>query len=156
MSGELSSALAFPAIHSPGFQVSAHPRPIPVPCLPLPLFAACSAYGVRCTYRSSRFLTAVPAGLQLVTLASCSLAFLLNYTIFLNTALNSAVTQTICGNLKVKPLLTCAEARPGCRRALALRRLRLSFRWGRRAAKFVALYRLHLHEHLATKSEIFL
>ncbi|GAQ85777.1 Nucleotide/sugar transporter family protein [Klebsormidium nitens] len=56
LTGELSSALAFPAIHSPGF--------------------------------------------QLVTMASCSLAFLLNYTIFLNTALNSAVTQTICGNLK--------------------------------------------------------
>mmetsp|Transcript_25981 Transcript_25981/g.82881 ORF Transcript_25981/g.82881 Transcript_25981/m.82881 type:complete len:168 (-) Transcript_25981:64-567(-) len=37
----------------------------------------------------------------LVTMAgSCSLAILLNYTIFLNTAVNSAVTQTVCGNLK--------------------------------------------------------
>lgn len=34
-------------------------------------------------------------------LMSCILAFFLNYCIFLNTTLNSAVTQTICGNLKV-------------------------------------------------------
>ncbi|XP_057510534.1 UDP-N-acetylglucosamine transporter UGNT1-like [Actinidia eriantha] len=31
---------------------------------------------------------------------SCILAFFLNYSIFLNTTLNSALTQTICGNLK--------------------------------------------------------
>eukprot|EP00475_Leptophrys_vorax_P018366 TRINITY_DN25090_c3_g1_i1.p1 TRINITY_DN25090_c3_g1~~TRINITY_DN25090_c3_g1_i1.p1 ORF type:complete len:471 (+),score=26.21 TRINITY_DN25090_c3_g1_i1:89-1501(+) len=31
---------------------------------------------------------------------SCAMAFTLNYTIFLNTALNSALTQTMCGNLK--------------------------------------------------------
>ncbi|KAH7282801.1 hypothetical protein KP509_35G047900 [Ceratopteris richardii] len=37
---------------------------------------------------------------QLVVLASCTLAFFLNYTIFLNTTLNSPLTQTICGNLK--------------------------------------------------------
>lgn len=40
------------------------------------------------------------AGFQLVVLASCILAFFLNYTIFLNTTLNSPLTQTICGNLK--------------------------------------------------------
>ncbi|RVX19524.1 Nucleotide-sugar uncharacterized transporter 3 [Vitis vinifera] len=37
---------------------------------------------------------------QVVLLLSCILAFFLNYSIFLNTTLNSAVTQTICGNLK--------------------------------------------------------
>eukprot|EP00271_Cylindrocystis_brebissonii_P008275 TRINITY_DN22330_c0_g1_i1.p1 TRINITY_DN22330_c0_g1~~TRINITY_DN22330_c0_g1_i1.p1 ORF type:complete len:341 (+),score=53.51 TRINITY_DN22330_c0_g1_i1:404-1426(+) len=36
----------------------------------------------------------------LVLFASCMLAFALNYTIFLNTALNSPLTQTMCGNLK--------------------------------------------------------
>lgn len=40
------------------------------------------------------------AGFQAVMLCSCILAFALNYSIFLNTTLNSAVTQTICGNLK--------------------------------------------------------
>lgn len=39
-------------------------------------------------------------GFLLVLLLSCVLAFFLNYSIFLNTTLNSAVTQTICGNLK--------------------------------------------------------
>ncbi|XP_076921586.1 UDP-N-acetylglucosamine transporter UGNT1-like [Bidens hawaiensis] len=39
-------------------------------------------------------------GFMIVLLLSCMLAFLLNYSIFLNTTLNSAVTQTICGNLK--------------------------------------------------------
>ncbi|KAK4491046.1 hypothetical protein RD792_001768, partial [Penstemon davidsonii] len=37
---------------------------------------------------------------QVVLLFSCILAFFLNYCIFLNTTLNSALTQTICGNLK--------------------------------------------------------
>ncbi|KAI5057755.1 hypothetical protein GOP47_0027770 [Adiantum capillus-veneris] len=40
------------------------------------------------------------AQFQLVVIASCTLAFFLNYTIFLNTTLNSPLTQTICGNLK--------------------------------------------------------
>ncbi|GJP54612.1 hypothetical protein CLOM_g13682 [Closterium sp. NIES-68] len=31
---------------------------------------------------------------------SCIMAFALNYTIFLNTTLNSALTQTMCGNIK--------------------------------------------------------
>ncbi|GAB2275461.1 UDP-N-acetylglucosamine transporter ugnt1 [Dionaea muscipula] len=39
-------------------------------------------------------------GFLVVMLLSCTLAFFLNYSIFLNTTLNSAVTQTICGNLK--------------------------------------------------------
>ncbi|KAG6491168.1 UDP-N-acetylglucosamine transporter UGNT1-like isoform X1 [Zingiber officinale] len=39
-------------------------------------------------------------GFQIVMLFSCILAFFLNYCIFLNTTLNSALTQTMCGNLK--------------------------------------------------------
>ncbi|KAL2318074.1 hypothetical protein Fmac_031950 [Flemingia macrophylla] len=39
-------------------------------------------------------------GFIIILLFSCILAFFLNYCIFLNTTLNSAVTQTICGNLK--------------------------------------------------------
>ncbi|KAI4337311.1 hypothetical protein L6164_015744 [Bauhinia variegata] len=39
-------------------------------------------------------------GFIVVLLFSCTLAFFLNYNIFLNTTLNSAVTQTVCGNLK--------------------------------------------------------
>ncbi|PON81411.1 Ubiquitin-related domain containing protein [Trema orientale] len=39
-------------------------------------------------------------GFVAVLLCSCILAFFLNYSIFLNTTLNSALTQTICGNLK--------------------------------------------------------
>ncbi|KAK1260559.1 hypothetical protein QJS04_geneDACA002233 [Acorus gramineus] len=39
-------------------------------------------------------------GFQAVMLLSCIMAFFLNYSIFLNTILNSAVTQTMCGNLK--------------------------------------------------------
>ncbi|GFP82506.1 putative UDP-sugar transporter ddb_g0278631 [Phtheirospermum japonicum] len=40
-------------------------------------------------------------GFLAVMLLSCILAFLLNYSVFLNTTLISALTQTICGNLKV-------------------------------------------------------
>ncbi|KAL6523907.1 UDP-N-acetylglucosamine transporter ugnt1 [Orobanche minor] len=39
-------------------------------------------------------------GFMALMLLSCILAFLLNYSVFLNTTLNSALTQTICGNLK--------------------------------------------------------
>ncbi|CAM8923048.1 unnamed protein product [Rhodiola kirilowii] len=39
-------------------------------------------------------------GFQTVMLLSCVMAFLLNYSVFLNTTLNSALTQTVCGNLK--------------------------------------------------------
>lgn len=39
-------------------------------------------------------------GFMAVLLCSCVLAFFLNYSIFLNTTLNSALTQTICGNMK--------------------------------------------------------
>lgn len=55
-SGELLTALKFPALSSPGFQA--------------------------------------------VLLLSCLLAFGLNYSIFLNTSLNSPLTQTMCGNFK--------------------------------------------------------
>ena len=37
---------------------------------------------------------------EAVVVASCALAFALNYAVFLNTSLNSALTQTICGTLK--------------------------------------------------------
>jgi len=36
----------------------------------------------------------------IILLGSCTLAFALNYTIFLNTSINSALTQNVCGNLK--------------------------------------------------------
>ncbi|KAK2991907.1 hypothetical protein RJ640_014103 [Escallonia rubra] len=49
-------------------------------------------------------------GFLLVLLLSCVLAFFLNYSIFLNTTLNSAVTQTICGNLKVGYQLSFASS----------------------------------------------
>ncbi|KAK6236173.1 hypothetical protein SCA6_011510 [Theobroma cacao] len=39
-------------------------------------------------------------GFQVVMFLSCIMAFLINYFVFLNTTLNSALTQTICGNLK--------------------------------------------------------
>ncbi|CAN0918300.1 UDP-N-acetylglucosamine transporter UGNT1 [Linum grandiflorum] len=39
-------------------------------------------------------------GFQVVMLLSCILAFFINYFVFLNTTINSALTQTICGNLK--------------------------------------------------------
>ncbi|XP_022863807.1 nucleotide-sugar uncharacterized transporter 3 isoform X2 [Olea europaea var. sylvestris] len=39
-------------------------------------------------------------GFLIVLLLSCVLGFFINYSIFLNTTLNSALTQTICGNLK--------------------------------------------------------
>ncbi|KAJ1415941.1 Sugar phosphate transporter domain [Sesbania bispinosa] len=39
-------------------------------------------------------------GFIVVMLFSCIIAFFLNYSIFLNTTLNSALTQTICGNMK--------------------------------------------------------
>eukprot|EP01024_Parvocaulis_polyphysoides_P040406 TRINITY_DN3674_c0_g2_i4.p1 TRINITY_DN3674_c0_g2~~TRINITY_DN3674_c0_g2_i4.p1 ORF type:complete len:378 (+),score=46.49 TRINITY_DN3674_c0_g2_i4:105-1238(+) len=39
-------------------------------------------------------------GFQITMMGSCLLAFLLNYFIFLNTQVNSALAQTVCGNLK--------------------------------------------------------
>ncbi|CAM6109447.1 unnamed protein product [Calypogeia fissa] len=47
-----------------------------------------------------RFPAVFIPGFQLVILLSCMMAFALNYTIFLNTSLNSPLTQTMCGNLK--------------------------------------------------------
>lgn len=46
-----------------------------------------------------------PFWVQFCVVLSCMMAFCLNYTIFLNTTLNSALTQTMCGNLKVCPRL---------------------------------------------------
>ncbi|CAI6004206.1 unnamed protein product [Closterium sp. NIES-65] len=40
-----------------------------------------------------------PAFLVVLSM-SCLMAFALNYTVFLNTSLNSALTQNMCGNLK--------------------------------------------------------
>lgn len=51
---------------------------------------------------------------QVVLLFSCILAFFLNYSIFLNTTLNSAVTQTICGNVKVCSLASCFAINMWC------------------------------------------
>ncbi|XP_050213343.1 UDP-N-acetylglucosamine transporter UGNT1-like [Mercurialis annua] len=39
-------------------------------------------------------------GFQVVMFLSCVMAFFINYFVFLNTTLNSALTQTICGNMK--------------------------------------------------------
>ena len=39
-------------------------------------------------------------GFLLAFLGSCTLAFVLNYAIFLNTTLNSPLTQSVCGNTK--------------------------------------------------------
>ncbi|XP_022999280.1 nucleotide-sugar uncharacterized transporter 3-like [Cucurbita maxima] len=39
-------------------------------------------------------------GFLFVMLLSCIMAFSINYYVFLNTTLNSALTQTVCGNLK--------------------------------------------------------
>ncbi|XP_015885841.1 UDP-N-acetylglucosamine transporter UGNT1 [Ziziphus jujuba] len=50
--------------------------------------------------RTINFPYLLSPGFMAVLLCSCILAFFLNYCIFLNTTLNSAVTQTICGNLK--------------------------------------------------------
>lgn len=53
---------------------------------------------------------------QVVMLLSCLFTFFLNYIVVVNTTVNSALTQAICGNLKVSyvfaylvqiPLLTC-------------------------------------------------
>ncbi|GFQ03485.1 UDP-sugar transporter sqv-7 [Phtheirospermum japonicum] len=46
------------------------------------------------------FPNLLSSGFLAVMFLSCILAFLLNYSVFLNTTLNSALTQTICGNLK--------------------------------------------------------
>ncbi|KAG5412987.1 hypothetical protein IGI04_000554, partial [Brassica rapa subsp. trilocularis] len=42
-----------------------------------------------------------PGFMVLLCYSACVLAFFFNYIIFLNTTLNSALTQTICGNMKV-------------------------------------------------------
>ncbi|KAF5936224.1 hypothetical protein HYC85_027353 [Camellia sinensis] len=52
------------------------------------------------SWLSGNLLTMIKFLSLAVLLLSCILAFFLNYSIFLNTTLNSALTQTICGNLK--------------------------------------------------------
>ncbi|KAI7733551.1 hypothetical protein M8C21_005768 [Ambrosia artemisiifolia] len=66
-------------------------------CLPVLLFWTFIRGDLRTTMT---FPYLFAPGFLIVLLLSCMLAFLLNYSIFLNTTLNSAVTQTICGNLK--------------------------------------------------------
>uniref|UniRef100_A0A1D1ZHF5 Putative UDP-sugar transporter DDB_G0278631 n=1 Tax=Anthurium amnicola TaxID=1678845 RepID=A0A1D1ZHF5_9ARAE len=50
--------------------------------------------------RTMNFPYLYSPGFQAVMLLSCIMAFFLNYGIFFNTTLNSALTQTMCGNLK--------------------------------------------------------
>jgi hypothetical protein len=86
ISGDLEKSMNFPRVSEPGFQVC---------CLCLKFFCFLFLFWVFRVYWCPSFCQ------QLVVLASCILAFFLNYTIFLNTTLNSPLTQTICGNLKV-------------------------------------------------------
>nr|GMC53954.1 UDP-sugar transporter sqv-7-like [Ipomoea batatas] len=66
-------------------------------CAPvLLIWTACNGdLGV--TLEFSYFYT---SGFQALMVLSCVMAFLLNYCVYLNTTINSALTQTICGNLK--------------------------------------------------------
>ncbi|CAK9170389.1 unnamed protein product [Ilex paraguariensis] len=66
-------------------------------CGPILLFWTFIRGDLKMTMNFSYFLS---PGFLVVLLLSCILAFFLNYSIFLNTTLNSALTQTICGNLK--------------------------------------------------------
>ncbi|XP_022938174.1 nucleotide-sugar uncharacterized transporter 3-like [Cucurbita moschata] len=68
-----------------------------VVCGPLLLFWI-SIRGDIETTLNFRYLSSF--GFQTVMLLSCIMAFLINYFVFLNTTLNSALTQTVCGNLK--------------------------------------------------------
>jgi len=43
---------------------------------------------------------------QVVMLLSCAFTFFINYIVVLNTTINSALTQAICGNLKVSNVFT--------------------------------------------------
>jgi drug/metabolite transporter (DMT)-like permease len=122
LSGELNMAINFESLHVLGFQVCTgllvlvsesthryptHRRSIIVEfhsqvdfftwLNPLfELFFSLWLTEVDCALR--REVGVVPV--QVVTALSCIIAFCLNYTIFLNTTLNSALTQTMCGNLK--------------------------------------------------------
>ena len=87
LNGDLGRTMNFPRVSETGFQV----------------WFWCLNYFfvVLFLFQSISYLLVSAFMLQLVVLASCILAFFLNYTIFLNTTLNSPLTQTICGNLKV-------------------------------------------------------
>ena len=71
-------------------------------CVPA-LLVLCALSG-EFTSASQRFTRLESKGehgvFQVCLLMSCVLAFALNYTIFLNTRLNGALTQTVCGNMK--------------------------------------------------------
>jgi hypothetical protein len=43
---------------------------------------------------------------QVVMVLSCAFTFFINYIVVLNTTVNSALTQAICGNLKVSYVST--------------------------------------------------
>lgn len=66
-------------------------------CLPILLFWTTLRGDLTATFN---FPYLYSPGFQAVMLLSCIMAFFLNYCIFLNTTLNSATTQTICGNMK--------------------------------------------------------
>ncbi|XP_050124304.1 UDP-N-acetylglucosamine transporter UGNT1 [Malus sylvestris] len=66
-------------------------------CGPILLFLTFISGDLKATIEFPYLLS---PGFMAVLLCSCILAFFLNYSIFLNTTLNSALTQTICGNLK--------------------------------------------------------
>lgn len=88
--GDLERTINFPHLFSPGFMVF---------CKSLFCLCICSTFSWEDWW--SLFLFVFSLLNQVVLLCSCVLAFFLNYCIFLNTTLNSAVTQTICGNMKV-------------------------------------------------------
>jgi len=118
-SGELNTALHFESLHVLGFQVlktsaltmlfwwrlfvcrlTSFPRSN--------LLAITTRYGGHWCYHLIIERTRpcgdhwlLPFWLQICVVLSCMMAFCLNYTIFLNTTINSALTQTMCGNLKV-------------------------------------------------------
>ena len=62
-------------------------------------------------FQSISYLLVSSFMLQLVVLASCILAFFLNYRIFFKTTINSSLTQTMCENLK--DLHVCCVSRVG-------------------------------------------
>ncbi|CAO2816938.1 unnamed protein product [Amaranthus hypochondriacus] len=66
-------------------------------CAPILLFWTYVKGDLEIAFNFPYFLS---PGFLAVLFFSCVLAFFLNYSIFLNTTLNSALTQTICGNLK--------------------------------------------------------
>ncbi|KAB1204633.1 UDP-glucuronic acid/UDP-N-acetylgalactosamine transporter [Morella rubra] len=87
--------LAVPDLNLPS--ISSFPAKLRVICGPFLLFWTFIRGDLEMTIN---FPYLFSPGFLAVLLCSCILAFFLNYSIFLNTTLNSALTQTICGNLK--------------------------------------------------------